>query len=450
MGTAQRGLPARPRGLWRARAACRRPRVPRPALTPRCPWAGRPEHGGGGRGAAGRGCGRCARRAALRGGRTGGGGGVPLAPPSLLSGLITSVISKPGPGCECGARGGSAGRGGGRCRSLRPVAVRPCPSRAPAAVPGCPRGGCRRREGQGQPAAVPVPACGGSSVPQPPSPGLGAFPVNPPRPDTNPLSLCASTDGDETPSSGRGSCKSISWETCCWSELRVDLGAGNTRCLPRPAQGKPHFLSETPSGPEALSPGAGETDPGAAAAAAEGRKGLAHGQPQPLSIPRYSAPSHCWLLAPGILKVSSPAPPPLPPPLPIPPLAETKLFHGVFLYRGISCSPCDQPEPGAALGSVRGHTAATQRCSPFIPRALLALLLDFPMRFSAVTSVGIQAAPGTHRDTPSADEGDEGSPGAGRVSAAGPLEIPPAARAPRRRTPFVCSGEGAGSTAERE
>lgn len=35
-----------------------------------------------------------------------------------------------------------------------------------------------------------------------------------------------------------------------------------------PPRGSPHFLSETPSGPEALSPGAGETDPGAAAAAA--------------------------------------------------------------------------------------------------------------------------------------------------------------------------------------
>lgn len=69
-------------------------RGPGPALTPRRPRAAPPAHG---------------RRSGAGGP---GGGGVPLAPPPLLSGLITSPISKPGPGCECGAP--AAGRAGGR------------------------------------------------------------------------------------------------------------------------------------------------------------------------------------------------------------------------------------------------------------------------------------------------------------------------------------------------
>lgn len=202
---------------------------------------------------------------------------MPLAPPSLLSGLITSVISKPGPGCECGA----APRGGGWV-SVPPSHRRPSVRVPPAYLlqpRGCPAG-VKPRGGVGAARCCPsatlwcVPC-----VPQPPSPGLGVFPVNPPRPDTKPLSLCltlALVEEMSRPVQVAVPAKSISWESCCWGELSVDLGAGNTRCLPRAAQGKPYFLSEAPSGPEALSPGAGETDPGgAAAAAAEGGQGSA-------------------------------------------------------------------------------------------------------------------------------------------------------------------------------
>lgn len=119
MGTGQRRLPARPAGSLskrpRASAVCRRLRghaCPPHRHLPRGVPGLRGRRSGRGAARPSRGCGRCARRAAVAGGRTGGGGGVPLALPSLLSGLITSVISKPGPGCECGAWGGSAGRGG--------------------------------------------------------------------------------------------------------------------------------------------------------------------------------------------------------------------------------------------------------------------------------------------------------------------------------------------------
>lgn len=225
------GSQAGPRGL--GGHAC----PPRVSLTPRRPWAARPGRAGGG--------GRCEEEDGRTDGRLGGGGGVPLAPPSLLSGLITSVISKPGPGCECGARGGSAGRGVGRCPSV-------CPSHRclSASLPRTCRGSGGSAGGRG----------GGSPVPsrcqpvvgslRPPGGQFTPFPVNPPqtRHKTTRAVLEAGTDRDEPPP---------------WRFLQEHLlgkllwGGFGSRKHPL-APGKPHFHSETPSGPDALSPGAEE------------------------------------------------------------------------------------------------------------------------------------------------------------------------------------------------
>lgn len=115
-------------------------RGPGPALTPRRPRAAPPAHG---------------RRSGAGGP---GGGGVPLAPPPLLSGLITSPISKPGPGCECGAP--AAGRAGGRWVSARPRVP-------PAHLP-------RHRLGQRVPGSAPLR-----------EPRLRSFPAKPLSPAEN-------------------------------------------------------------------------------------------------------------------------------------------------------------------------------------------------------------------------------------------------------------------------
>lgn len=253
------------------------------------------------------------------------------------------------------------------------------------------------------PVPVPVPACCWSSAsPRAAQSSLPGVPQARGLPGESPQTrlktaqdaLEAGTDGDEPPSSGRCSCGSISWESCCWSELGVDLRSRKhplppLPCRPGeaptfspklhlapkhflPARVKPILVLPLPPPPRV-------------------HRSLAHRHPQPLSVPRESAPSHCWLPAPDILEVSSPAPPPLPPPFPIPPFAKTKLFHGVFLYRGISCSPCDPPEPGAVPSSVHGHMAESHPAA----RPSFGEPGSSP-RFPNVTCLGVQAAPGSH------------------------------------------------------
>ena len=85
-------------------------------------------------------------------------------------------------------------------------------------------------------------------------------------------------------------------------------------------------------------------------------------------------------------------------PLPTPAcVVKTKLFHRVFLHRGISCSPCDSRRSRGLKQlrclRARSHGSWSHCCSSFICRAFQFSSCIFSIHFAAVACVGVRAAP---------------------------------------------------------